>query len=301
MVTVFALAAALMYGSADFLGGAAARGAHVLSVVMMSAAAGVIVVAIAAVVSGGPATTAGIGWGIAGGSAGAVGLMIFYAGLAAGPMSVVSPLSAVVATVLPVGVALAQGERPGVPVYAGALGCLVAIGLVSSGGRGPAPHPAAGAGPEPAAGLPDSRRPSRFAARRAIAFGIASGASFGLFFLFLRNAGESGGFWPVLAARISGMTVIGIAALAMRRGPVPRSAGSRVYLAALGAGAVDAGANICYVIATRAGLFGLAIVLTALYPGVTVLLARIVLGERLRWVQRIGLVIAAAGIALVTA
>ena len=63
---------------------------------------------------------------------------------------------------------------------------------------------------------------------------------------------------------------------------------------------VDALANVCYVLATRAGLFGLAVVLTSLYPGVTVLLARIVHGERMRWIQRTGLVLAAAGIILVT-
>jgi drug/metabolite transporter (DMT)-like permease len=58
--------------------------------------------------------------------------------------------------------------------------------------------------------------------------------------------------------------------------------------------------TVCYVLATRAGLFGLAVVLTSLYPGVTVLLARIVLGARMRWVQRAGLLLA-AGIILVTA
>ena len=69
---------------------------------------------------------------------------------------------------------------------------------------------------------------------------------------------------------------------------------------ALASGTVDALANVCYVLATRAGLFGLAVVLTSLYPGVTVLLARIVLGERMRWVQRAGLLLATAGIVLVT-
>jgi drug/metabolite transporter (DMT)-like permease len=63
---------------------------------------------------------------------------------------------------------------------------------------------------------------------------------------------------------------------------------------------LDAGANVCYALATRAGLFGLAIVLTSLYPGVTVLLARLVLGERMRWTQRAGLALAAAGVVLVT-
>jgi len=69
---------------------------------------------------------------------------------------------------------------------------------------------------------------------------------------------------------------------------------------ALVSGAVDAAANVCYVLATRAGLFGLAVVITALYPGMTVLLARWVLGERMRWLQRLGLLLAAAGVVLLT-
>jgi drug/metabolite transporter (DMT)-like permease len=71
-------------------------------------------------------------------------------------------------------------------------------------------------------------------------------------------------------------------------------------VAAAGAGAIDVVANICYVAAARTGMFGLAVVLASLYPGVTVLLARVVLGERLRWIQRAGLALAAIGIILVT-
>ena len=84
-------------------------------------------------------------------------------------------------------------------------------------------------------------------------------------------------------------------------GPVMLSAaGGPVVLAAAGAGVIDVVANICYVAATRTGMFGLAVVLASLYPGVTVLLARVVLGERLRWVQRAGLGLAVIGIILVT-
>ncbi len=64
---------------------------------------------------------------------------------------------------------------------------------------------------------------------------------------------------------------------------------------------IDVVANICYVAATRTGMFGLAVVLASLYPGITVLLARVVLGERLRWVQRAGLGLAALGVLLVAA
>jgi len=282
MVTAFALAAALLYGSADFLGGAAAQRAHVLSVARLSVLSGLGVVLVAAVTSLEPARTAGVGWGMAAGAIGGAGLIIFYAGLAAGQLSVVAPVSALVSTVLPVGAALAEGERPGARVYAGAVLCLLAIVLVSSAG---AARPAQGA--------------SQHVPGRAIGYGLAAGVSFGLFFLFLRNGGQSGAFWPVVAARIAGAAVILAAAGAVRPGPVSL-AGGRVFWTALGYGLADAGANICYVIATREGLFGLAVVLTSLYPGVTVLLARILLGERLRWVQRAGLALAAAGVLLVT-
>ena len=73
-----------------------------------------------------------------------------------------------------------------------------------------------------------------------------------------------------------------------------------IPLAAVSAGVIDVVANLCYVAATRIGAFGLAVVLASLYPGVTVLLARVVLGERLRWIQRVGLGLAAIGILLVT-
>src|SRR5258708_16999199 len=93
MVTVFALAAALLYGSADFLGGAATRRAHVLSVLMVSATAGMAVVLAAALVGGGPPRVAGIGWGICAGAAGGVRLLFFYSRLAARPLGGGPPLS----------------------------------------------------------------------------------------------------------------------------------------------------------------------------------------------------------------
>src|SRR5258708_7037228 len=110
-------------------------------------------------------------------------------------------------------------------------------------------------------------------AARGIGYGIASGAAFGMFFLFIRNGGESGALWPVAVARITGTLIVGLAAAGTRTRPAGWRPDARLFLAALGAGGLDARANGCYVLATRAGLFGLAIVLTPLYPGVTVLLA----------------------------
>jgi drug/metabolite transporter (DMT)-like permease len=292
MVTIFAVAAALLYGSADFLGGAATRHARLLSVLPLSAVAGALVVLSAALLSGQPIRSGGLGWGVAGGAVGGVGLIIFYAGLAAGPMTVVAPVSALMATVLPVGVAVADGERASGLVYTGALLCLVAIVLVSSA----APADPAGRGQQ------NPRRRLAIGAfhGRAVGYGVAAGLTFGLFFLFLRNAGHSGTLWPVALARLAGLAVILLAAAATRTRPVLTSASVRLRLATVGSGVLDASANICYVFATRAGLFGLAVVLTSLYPGITVLLARLTLGERLRPAQQAGLLLAAVGIVLVT-
>src|SRR5580693_5110758 len=163
MVILLGLAAAVLYGSGDFLGGMATRRVHVLTVLTMVETAAVIVAVAVAVLSGGPASLPGLAWGFSAGAVGGLGLIVFYAGLAAGPMSVVAPVSGLVATVLPVAVALAEGEHPGAVVYAGALLCLVAIVLASSAGD---------------TGTP--RRPGRPGRARAIAYGVVSGASFGL-------------------------------------------------------------------------------------------------------------------------
>jgi drug/metabolite transporter (DMT)-like permease len=282
MVAIFALVAAVLYGTADFLGGAASRRASAIAVLSVTAPFGELIVLVAALLAGGPLRAAGLWWGLAGGAAGGAGLIVFYAGLAAGPMSVVAPVSALVSTVLPVGVALAQGERPTPAVVAGGVICLIAITLVSMGGRKPAE---AGEGQR----------------GRGLAYGIAAGVGFGLFFLFMRDAAASGVLWPAGVSRLAG-AVIGLSAAALTRTrPVWWGAGRRVFVMALASGAFDATANICYVLATRAGLFGLAVVITSLYPGVTVLLARLTLGERMRSLQRVGLGLAVVGVVLLTA
>ena len=293
MVTIFALAAALLYGSADFLGGVATRRARVLAVLPLSAGAGAVVMIASALLAGDPLRSAGLGWGIAGGAVGGVGLIIFYAGLAAGPMSVVAPVSALMSTVLPLAFALAGGERLSAMEYTGASLCLAAIVLVSS------------AETKPPAAQRRRRGIMAFLAGtgfhgRAVSYGLGAGTTFGLFFLFIRYAGQSGALWPVSSARVAGLAVVLVAAAVTRTRPVLTQASPRLLAATAGSGILDATANICYVLATRAGLFGLAVVLTSLYPGITVLLARFVLNERMRLPQRLGLLLAAAGVVLVT-
>jgi drug/metabolite transporter (DMT)-like permease len=281
MVAIFAFAAAVLYGTADFLGGAASRRASALAALSVTAPVGLAVAVIAALAAGGPIRLAGLWWGVAGGAAGGVGFIAFYAGLAAGPMSVVAPVSALVSTVLPVGVAVAQGERPGPAVVVGAAICLVAITLVSMEGTRP------GSGP---------RAPAR-----GLGYALLAGLGFGLFLLFLRNAGTSGVLWPVAESKLAGAVIAVAAAAATRTRPLWWGADRRGFTMTLASGLFDATANACYVLATRAGLFGLAVVITSLYPGITVLLARLTLGERMRLIQRAGLALAAVGIVLITA
>jgi drug/metabolite transporter (DMT)-like permease len=308
VVTILALAAAILYGTADFLGGVASRRASVFAVLALTVPTGAVVMVAVALLGGTPwvsgllghgglgAPTAvgdwsAVGWAALSGVCGTAGLVAFYAGFAAAPISVVAPVAALVSAVLPVGVAVAEGERPRASVIAGGLVCLIAIALVST-------QPAQQAGRQ-GEDQPGGRRG---ASRRllALGYGLAAGVGFGLFFLFLRNAGQSGVLWPVAISRSAGTVVALLIALATGTRPW-RSRGGRVIGIALVSGTLDAAANVCYVLATRAGLFGLAVVITSLYPGMTVLLARFLLGERMRWLQRAGLLLAAVGVVLVTA
>jgi drug/metabolite transporter (DMT)-like permease len=288
VVTILALAAAVLYGSADFLGGVASRRTNVLAVLAMTVPAGaVVMLAVAllgyvpgfgALLGAGYGGWAAAGWAALSGVCGAAGLIAFYSGFAVAPISVVAPVAALVSAVLPVGVAIAGGERPGAGMIAGGLTCLLAIVLVS---------------------VPSARsRGLRGSAGRllALGYGAAAGTAFGLFFIFLKDAGQSGVIWPVAISRVAGsLAALGIALATRTR---PWRHGRRVTAIALLSGSLDAAANVCYVLATRAGLFGLAVVITSLYPGITVLLARLLLGERMRWLQRAGLLLAALGVVL---
>ena len=147
MVTILALAAAVLYGTADFLGGVASRRASAFAVLAMTVPAGAVVVVVVALLGEAPwlggfwarraaASTffgdwGAVGWAAASGVCGSSGLIAFYIGFAAAPISVVAPVAALVSTVLPVGVAIADGERLTPRMVAGGLICLAAIVLVS--------------------------------------------------------------------------------------------------------------------------------------------------------------------------
>lgn len=291
MVTILALGAALAYGVADFLGGAVSRRATALQALLWCVPVGFVVVLTAALIDGGTPTWTSLAWGFVAGIAGGTGLITFYRALARGPMSVVAPVSALAAAVLPVGVGVLRGERLSTTVVCGVLLCLVAIGMVSM-----------------ERDKPDETKDSA-PTRRLIDSGplmaAVSGTCFGIFFTILAAAGEDGGMWPIVGSRIGNLAVVLAAVLFTLRfggGTLgPRVSGRTLIGLAVLSGTLDASANVLFVVATQHGLLSLAAVLTSLYPAITVLLARIAYSERLRVVQQVGLAIAATGVVLVTA
>ena len=209
MVTILALAAAVLYGTADFLGGVASRRASVFAVLAMTVPAGAVVVVAVALLGeapwlggllghglGSPTSFGGwgaVGWAVASGVCGSSGLIAFYAGFAAAPITVVAPVAALVSTVLPVGVAIADGERLTATMVAGGLICLVAIVMVS---MTPARRERLDSG-RPRGSQASGDRHDAASRLRGLGYGVAAGAGFGLFFLCLKNAGQSGVLWPV--------------------------------------------------------------------------------------------------------
>jgi uncharacterized membrane protein len=290
MVTVLALSAALAYGVADFLGGTVTRKAGAIRVLSWCVPIGLALVLVSALFSGGSPSPGPMTWGFVAGLSGGAGLMTFYRALAKGPMSVVAPVSALAAAVLPVGAGIARGERLDASVLLGVLLCLVAIGLVSmeAGGGEKAAAPA-GAGWR------------RLLDSGPVMAGV-SGTCFGVFFVLLKEAGDGTGLWPIVGARLGNLLIVVAALLflTLRGGAGPRVSGRTLIGLALLSGVLDAGANVLYFLAVNDGLLSLAAVLTSLYPAITVLLARIAYSERLRTVQRVGMAVAVAGVALVT-
>lgn len=270
---LLALGSSLAYGCADFLGGLGARKAHVLRTVMIAAPASLAVELLLWPFLGASFGAGALGWGAASGVASAVAFALLYKTLAIGPMSVLSPVTALVSAVLPVGVGLLQGERLGVAGLVGLPLALAAVVLVSAG------H---GSG---------SVRPSR----TALLLALGAGAAIALQLIFLHQAPSDSGVAPLIIGRaVSSAVTLGVAALMIRRLGSERPA----YAMAATAGVLDSVANLLFLLAARSGDLAVVAVITALYPAGTVLLARSVLAERIHRGQLIGLGTAAAAVSL---
>lgn len=280
LAVALGLGSSLLWGLADFGGGLQARRVALLVVLAVSQAAGLAGIAILVAASGEPFPgVAGLTPAALGGVAGMVALAAFYRGLAIGTMSIVAPISATGAAV-PVLVGLSTGDRPGPAVV---VGIAIALAGVVLAAREEAPE-----GSQAAA-----------VARRSVALALVAALGFGAFFVGMdASAGDAGVLWALLGARIASFSMIA-AALAVAR---PRAPGDPRLLGLLaGIGLLDLGANGCFAAATNEGLLSVASVLGSLYPLVTVILARAVLGERVRRLQELGIAAALVGVVLIAA
>jgi len=274
---LLALLSAVFYGTADFLGGLAARRATALGATVLAQGSGLVLVAIAMpLFPAGPPSAEGALWGAGAGLTGGLGVALLYYGFAVGRVSVVAPVTAVCSIAIPVLVATALGERPGPLAVAGIAVAIASVALISL--------------QDDAAGGPGSRD-------RSVAIALCSGAAIGAFLVCLARAGTASGLWPLLIARVTSTAALAAAALLAR---VPLAVPRRVLPLVLACGALDVVANGLYLVAAREGPLGLIATLASLYPASTVLLARLVLRERLRRVQSFGLACAAAAIVLIT-
>ncbi len=271
-----ALGSSVLWGFADFYGGSLTRRLHVVAVTVLSQAAGLAGLVLVLVFAGGGLTQRALGLGVLAGLGGGLGLAAFYQALALGRMSIVSPIAACGA-VLPVLLALATGERPSALALAGIALALGGAVLASA----------------------EERSSGSEHRRRAVLLALLTAVAFGFFFLFLDRAGEGGEtLSALLGARIGSLSLLAGLALATRASfrITPRS------LAAVAAvGLADLAANGLFVLASQRGLLSVVAVLGSLYPITTVILAYALLGERLTGLQRTGVGVALAGVALASA
>ncbi|GGQ19903.1 EamA family transporter [Streptomyces roseolilacinus] len=270
---LLALGSSLAYGCADFLGGLGARKAHVLRTVMIAAPASLAVELLLWPFLGASFGTGALVWGAASGVASAAAFALLYRTLAIGPMNVLSPVTALVSAVLPVGVGLLQGEHLGAAGMVGLPLALAAVVLVSAGhGTG-------------------SVRPSR----TALLLALGAGSAIALQLVFLHQAPSDSGVAPLIVGRaVSSAVTLAAAGLMYRRLGSEKPA----YAMSAAAGVLDSVANLLFLLAARGGDLAVVAVITALYPAGTVLLARGVLAERIHRGQLVGLGTAAVAVSL---
>lgn len=269
-----ALAAALGYGVSDFVGGLASRHVAALRVVIVSYPVAVVFLLVLAVFTGGTITGPAVFWGVSAGLAGAFGVWWFYAALGSGPISVVSPVTAVLVAGIPLVVGLALGERPGMVAGVGAVVAIAAVALVSREGD------------------VDDDRPHRFTKKVAL-LTVGAGAAFACNFVLLHQVPHEANLWPLVFGRAVASVLVFAIALASGNLRVPH--GTPLKLAFLAA-ALDTVANVTTLLALQASMLSLASVLISLYPAATVALAMVVLRERVtRW-QVAGMILALAAI-----
>ena len=283
MVYLLAIASAVFYGAADFAGGLATRRSGATPVVLLSQASGLVLLAlILPLLPHASPTMPDLLWGAGAGVTGGVGVALLYRALAIGTMAVVAPTTAICAVTIPVVISGLLGERPVPLAVAGIVVGIVSIVLISH--QRPVAQPA------------DFKPGSPRRLPPGVGTALASGVAIGLFFLTLARTRSDAGMWPLLVARLVSVTLFGTIALA---GGHSLRVPARVAALALVGGVIDMLANALYMLAARQGPLSIVVTLSSLYPASTVVLARVLLGERLNRWQVIGIGSALTAVVLI--
>jgi drug/metabolite transporter (DMT)-like permease len=271
---VLSLVSSLMWGMSDFAGGLRSMQRPAMAIVGVGACVGVGLATIGVLFHDGWHGPYGwVWWGMAAGTSGSAGLVCYYLALSTGTMGVVAPVTSL-GTVVPVVVGLASGETPSSVTASGIVVAIVGIVLTS--------------GPEFTGG----------ASMRPVVIAAVGGVCFGFFFVFMDRGSNSS---PILTLWSMRATV-GLAFIVVALGKRSMFGLHGIdYLWIFGIAAFDLGANLTFGIASTKGYVSITSVLASLFPVVTVLLARIVLKERLRFIQKAGVVVTMAGVALISA
>lgn len=272
-----ALLASLSWGAGDFAGGLASRCRAAARIVLASQ-----VIGTAALVLAGlwlreslPAPAVLLAGAVAG-VGGGFGVLLFYMSMARGKMGVAAPLTAVASGGIPLLVGLLTEGLPGVGQLAGFLLALPALWLISR---------------------PDGVTPVR---REDIVLPLLAGVGFGVFLTIIgRIPAEEGFVWPLVAVRATSMTMMAVMSFIGRRAAASRATGRFPWGLVTVAGLGDTGGNVFFMLATQMGRLDVAAVLGSLYPAVTTLLARLLLGERLSARQNVGVGLALAAVMLI--
>jgi uncharacterized membrane protein len=284
MAVALALLAALAYGAADFYGGLATRRLPPGAVVLRSNLIGLPGMVVGAVVVHGTWTSRDALIGAVAGVAATTGLLLLYRALARGTMSLVAPLTAVLAAVVPMTVGLATGERPTVAAVLGLPVALVAVVLLVS---------------KPRTGDDDGGLPVT-----ELLAALGAGVAFGLFFVAIDATSHEAGLWPVVTSNVTSIPLLMVTAAktgavrARATGATPEQIRTTAWIVAA-CGVFGAAGHVFFLLATRQGLLTLVAVIASLYPASTLLLARIVLGERIGGLQRLGAVLAGVAVVLI--
>jgi uncharacterized membrane protein len=280
LTVALGLASAALYGLSDFIGGLVSRQANPWAVAIVTQLSAIVLIGAAAMLGGGTPTTAEWLWGALAGLGTGTGTAFLYRGLAAGRMSVVAPISAVGAALVPVAVGVITGDRPPLLTWIGIACAIPAIWLMSTTSG-------------PSTADPDLERGR---VRTGVMDGVLAGLGFGLMFAALGQVDEGAGLWPLATAEVTSIFAIVALATVLGHAWVPRETAAWWGLLV---GALAAVAAVLFVSATQAGILTVAAVLSSLYPTFTVLLALIVLRERVAAAQAVGLALALAAVVLV--